>query len=106
MRVRDRMAPSAGFVLGGIGWAGTSQLSAMRISDSCEQVGTGQTLVVGLAGLCLAAIGGAISWGALRTVQSRTHLFIARVSLCSDIAFALAIAFHIAATLLIPRCLT
>ena len=94
------------FVLGGLGWAVSSQWGSMRVSDDCTAAEPWQMLILGLAGLIAAAAGALLSWRGLRRAQGPTATFIARISLAACAAFALAVAFHSLAGLLIPRCAT
>jgi hypothetical protein len=104
MTLRDRLLPWSGLVLGTIGWAGSGQWDAMHVSDACLFAGKAETAGLGLAGLLLTLLGAWLSWRAARGARSPVANFVAWLSLLADALFALAILFHTAASLVIPRC--
>lgn len=104
MRLRDRLLPWSALLLGGLGWAVSSQWGAMRVSDACIEARPWQTVIVGLGGFLLAVLGAMLSRRGLGGPEVPTARFARRLSLAADLVFALAIVFHTAATLLIPRC--
>lgn len=104
MMLRDRLLPWSGFVLGAIGWSVSGQWGAYRVSDACLQAWTLETAALGLAGLLLVLAGAWLSWLANRETALAAVRFVARLSLASDLIFGVAILFHTAASLIIPRC--
>ena len=106
MSRRSYMLCWSAFILGGLGWAVTSQWGSMRVSDDCTAGQPWQMVLLGLAGLIAAAAGAVLSWRELPAAQRPTAIFIARISLAACAAFALAVAFHTLAGLLIPGCAT
>ena len=104
MTLRGRLFAWSAFVLGGLGWAISSQWGSMRVSDDCSAAQPWQMAVLGVAGLAVAAVGAFLSWREMREARRPTPTFIARVGLAACAAFALAICFHTLAGLLIPRC--
>jgi hypothetical protein len=106
MSRRSRFLCWSAFILGGLGWAVSSQWGSMRVSDDCTAAQPWQMLLLGLAGLIAAGAGALLSWRGLREAQRPTAVFVARISLAACAAFALAVAFHTLAGLLIPGCAT
>jgi hypothetical protein len=103
MSRRSRFLCWSAFILGGLGWAVTSQWGSMRVSDDCTAAQPWQMLLLGLAGLIAAGAGALLSW---REAQRPTATFVAQISLAACAAFALAVAFHTLAGLMIPGCTT
>jgi hypothetical protein len=100
----QRLLCWSAFVLGGLGWAMSSQVGAMRVSDDCLSAHVWLILTSGAAGLIAALAGTYLSWLGLRAARRPADIFIARISLAACAAFALAVSFHTLAPLLIPRC--
>jgi len=101
---RDRLLPWSGLVLGGIAWAVSQQWGTDRTQDACLQAWPWQTILIQLVALIVVGVAAILSWRARREAASPSSGFIASLSLCSDLIFALAILFHILSTLIIPRC--
>lgn len=104
MTPRGRLLSWSAFVLGGLGWAVSSQWGSMLVSDDCRAAQPWQITALGMAGLAIAAAGALLSRREIRDATGPTPAFIARVGLAACAVFALAICFHILAGLLIPRC--
>ena len=104
MSARDRLLPWSGLLLGAVGWAMSGQWGAARVTDACLQAWTLDTALIGIVGLLLAAVGAGLSLAADRAAQAATAHFVARLSIAAAAMFALAILFHAAATVMIPRC--
>jgi hypothetical protein len=99
-----KLTPWAGLVHGALGWA-ASHSASMRVSDDCTS--TSPTLVV-LLGLVALIVAGSGLWLSRRGPGNvtRSARVISRISSLAVVGFILAILFHIAAALIIPRCLT
>jgi hypothetical protein len=104
MTMRDRIWPWAGFVLGALGWAVSGQWGAFRVNDACLQAWTFETAVLGVIGLIITAVGAWLSYLYDSRAETPTARFGARCSMAAAGLFAIAILFHTAAPLIIPRC--
>lgn len=101
---REHLLPWSGFILGAIGWVVSQQWGSARVNDGCLTAWNWQTLLIGIGGLIVVAIGAMLSWRARQDYVIPTTRFIATVSLCADGVFTLAILFHSFSALVIPRC--
>jgi hypothetical protein len=106
MRARELFLPWAGLLGGGFGWFLTQQVGSNQIFDNCASADPMLVLVIGLAGLIMAA-GGA--WLTLPVLRERKAAqgpprFIAIIGIAMAALFTVAIILQTAASIIIPRC--
>ena len=105
MTVRRQLAPWAGLVAGAFGWAAAHQLGSNAVFDDCRAGAPSFLILIGLAGLAIALIGGLVSLASWRRDgETGGRRFVALVGAMLAALAAFAIVLQSAAVLILPPC--
>ena len=98
--------PWAALALAGFGWALEHQTGSNLSFSDCDANGPLPTLLLGLAALVLAVIGGFLSWGVWRRRDSGDdgRSFVALVSFLAACLLSVAIILQTVAAFILPGC--
>ena len=106
-RAKHSLAPWAGLIAGGLGWALSHQTGSDSVTSNCIGTHWWLLLAIGIAGLAMSAAGGALSLAVMRgsnEVDTGPRRFIAAVCALAALLLGLAIVIQTLAGLIIPRC--
>ena len=102
---RDVFMPWAGLSAGVVGGALAHQFGSEGMFDNCAAVSRAPLLLVSIACLALAIVGGLESWRVLRgNSETPARKVVAVVSVGSVALFAMAIILPMIAAVMIPPC--
>lgn len=105
MTFRRQFAPWAGIAAGAFGWAATHQLGSNAVFDNCRAGSPAFIVLIGLAGLAVALIGGLISFAIWRReAESGGRRFVGLIGAMLAALAAFAIVLQSAASLILPSC--
>ena len=103
-RPLEHLLPWLGMAAAALGWGVSHQVASESVFDDCRTAGSGFVLLVCLAGLAVAALGGYFSFDVWRRDESEGRRFIGLVGALLAALAAFAILLQGAAGLILPPC--
>ena len=104
-KARKLLLPWAALIGAGLGWFVSQQIGSNLTFGGCARSGAIPVLLVGLAGLALAALGAWLSLGIRRGEGEEAGRFVAGIGMLAGLLLGFAILLQTLAGLIIPRCL-
>ncbi|MBA2918867.1 hypothetical protein GON01_13275 [Sphingomonas sp. MAH-20] len=102
-RAKYLLAPWAGMLGAGFGWALSHQVGSDLAQDNCNAANPVVMILIGLIGFAIAGFGGLVSWRAVPG-EHGGRKFVAYVGVLMAALLSVAIFMQTAAALLLPGC--